>query len=242
MYAIATAAAHPRGTRGTLPGGREFEYVRHDLATPIGKCKLACYDPVVAAVDKIAVQATAAVGVTAIPVTVTITIDANELVGSYLGIEKANGLGEMYRIIAHDAHTSGTLTLEVDRGVVVELTTSSRATIYFNANAVKISAGVTLQLTPVEVAAGVPLVTIPDGSSTPQFAWVQKTGFAIVLFSAVVGAVGQVVYHGADAGSLQGLSMDHADTTDQLERVNLGIIASLLPITAEYHGVMLTIA
>ncbi len=238
VYAVATTAAHARGTRGMLSGGRWFEYVRHDLATAIPKGNLACYDPVVAAVDKIAIQATAAVGTTSIPVTVTITIDANELAGSYIGIEKANGLGETYRIISHASHTSGTLTLEVNRGVVVELTTSSRATIYFMANAVKKSAAVAAEAVAIEVAAGVPLVTIPDGSSTVQYSWVQKTGFAIVLFCGAVGAVGQVIGYGDDVGSF-GVSVEN-ESIAQLPQ--LGVICSLLPIDVEYHGVMLSIA
>ena len=243
VYDVATTAAHARGTRGMLAGGRTFEYVRSDNSTAIGKGKLACYDPMPNTLDVLSIQAAVSAGATSIPVTVVVSIDANELAGSFIGIESSNGLGESYRILSHDSHTTGTLTLEVDRGVVVALTTNSRAAIYFHANAVKISTSVAALAEPAEVAAGVPLVEIPDGSSTAQFAWVQKTGFAIVLFGSAVGSVGDSAYQGEDAGSFQ-LSTIEIDGNDQdrHNRVSLGTIVSFLPVNAGYHGVMLSIA
>jgi len=242
VYEVVTTARHLPGTRGQLSDGRSFEYVRSDNATAIGKGKLACYDPIVAAVDKIAIQAAADIGATSVAVTVTLTVTAGELNGSYLSIDDDAGEAELYGIIGHDDHTSGTLTLNIDREVVVAMTTNTTATIVFSANAVKISAAVVAQANPVEVAAGVPLVSIGAGDTTPQFFWVQKKGIANVLFGAVVGAVGRSVYHGETAGSFQSSTMDHADTTDRDEKVSLGTIATLLPVVAEYHPIYLDIA
>lgn len=238
VYDVSTTAQHTPGTRAFLDDGRQFEYVRSDNSTAIGKGKLATYDPVAAAVDKIAVQAAVAAGSFEIPVTVTVTLTANELSGSYLSIDDDAGEAELYRIAKHAAHTSGTLTLTVDRPVVVAMTTSTTATIVFHANAVKISAGVTAAAQPVEVAAGVPLVDIPAGNTTPQYFWVQKTGICDVLFGTAVGAVGQPVYHGEDAGSFQA----SVQTTAEAGRVHLGVIHALLPVDTEYHPVVLNIA
>lgn len=242
VYEVVTTPRHTPGTIGFLPDGRKFEYVRMDQSTAIGKGKLATYDPVVAAIDKIAVQANTAAGSTTLPVTVTVTLVANELVGGFISIDDDAGEAEMYGIVGHAAHSSGTLTLLLDRPLAVAVTTSTTATIQFNACSVKISAAVTAQATAVEVAAGVPLVDVPAGNTTPNYFWVQKEGLANVLFGTVVGAVGQAVYQGEDAGSFQAMTMDHADTTDRDEKMALGVIVALLPVDTEYHTVRLFIA
>jgi len=239
VYEAVTDARHLPGTRGCLDDGRQFEYVRSDHGTAIGKGKLATYDPVVAAVDKVACLA-AAIGATSISVTVDLILSKNELAGGYLSIDDDAGEGELYRIIGHAAYTTGskTHTFTIERPVVVALTTSSTATIVFSANAVKISAAVVAAALPVEVAAGVPLFDVGIGSTTPQYFWVQKTGIANVLFGTAVGAIGGMVYHGENAGSFQ-LSVA---TTAQGQRVSLGTIAALLPVDTEYHPVYLNIA
>ena len=242
VYEAVTTARHLPGTRGRLGDGREFEYVRSDNSTAIGKGKLATYDPVVAAVDKIAVQAATGIGSMTIPVTVTLTVDANELAGAYINIDDDVGEAELYRILGHASHTSGTLTLAIDRGVVVALTTSTTATIVFSANAVKISAAVVARVVPVEVAAGVPLFNVGAGDTTAQFFWVQKTGLASVLFGAAVGAVGQPVYHGEVAGAFQLAELDIVTTVDIANQSVLGTSATLLPVDTEYHPVYLSIA
>jgi hypothetical protein len=237
VYEAVTESRHLPGTRACFDDGRTFEYVRSDNATAIGHGKLATYDPIVAAVDKVDVQAAAAAGATQISVTVTVTLTANELAGGYISTDDVGG-GELYRITGHAAHTSGTLTLAIDRPVVTALTTSSDATIVFSACAVKISAAVVAAALPVEVAAGVPLVDIGAGDTTPQYFWAQKTGLASVLFGTAVGAVGQTIYHGENAGSFQVA----VATTAEAVRISLGTIAALLPVDGEYHPVYLNIA
>ena len=238
VYEAVTTPRHMPGTRGVLGDGRVFEYVRSDNATAIGHGKLACYDPVAAAVDKIAVQAAVAAGATSIPVTVTETLVANELYGGFISIDDDAGEGQMYRILGHAAHSSGTLTLTIERPVVTALTTSTTATLLYSSCAVKISAAVVAAALPVEVAAGVPLFDVGAGDTTPQYFWVQKTGPANVLFGTAVGAVGQTIIHGEDAGSFQVA----VATTAQAVRVSLGTIAALLPVDTEYHPVYLNIA
>lgn len=243
VYEYATTPKHLVGTRGRLDDGREFEYVRSKNSTAIGKGKLATYDPVVAAIDNIAVQAAVGVGDTMIPVTVTATLTVNELVGGYFSVEDVAGHPELYRITASigsgtaGAHSSGTLQLYIDRPVVVAMTTSTTGTIIPAGTAVKISAGVTANAEAVEVAAGVPLVNIPASDTTNSYFWVQKTGHATVLFGTVVGAVGGEVYHGEDAGSFQ----QSVDTTAQAHQVGLGTIVALLPIDTKYAVVNLGI-
>lgn len=240
VYEVVTTPRHLVGTRGVLPDGREFEYVRSQHATAIGKGKLVTYDPVAAAVDKLAVAAAAAIGATQVSVTVATTSD-NQYAGAWLSIDDDAGEAELYRITGHEL--DGTTTVfNIDRPIVVALTTNTTVTIVNSGNAVKISAGVTAQAQPVEVAAGVTLVSVGAGDTTSQYFWVQKKGLANVLFGTAVGAVGQPVYHGEDAGSFQVVTMDHADTTDRTEIYNLGVIAALLPVDTEYHTVYLNIA
>lgn len=240
VYEAVTTARHPVGTRGTLDDGREFEYVRSQHATAIGKGKLVTYDPVAAAVDKLAVAAAAAIGATTVSVTLATTSD-NQYAGSYLSIDDDAGEAELYRIISHPLNATTTV-FTIDRPIVVALTTSTTVTIVQMGNAVKISAAVVAQAQPVEVAAGVTLVSVGAGDTTNQYFWVQKKGIANVLFGTAVGAVGQPCYHGEDAGSFQVVTMDHADTTDRTEIVNLGTIVALLPVDTEYHVVNLNIA
>jgi hypothetical protein len=240
VYSVVTTALHPVGTRGILSDGREFEYVRSQHATAIGKGKLVTYDPIVAGVDKLAMGAASAIGATTVSVTVTSTI--NQYAGAYLSIDDDAGEAELYRIISHPAVVSNETVFTLDRPLVVATTTNTTCTIVVNAGAVKISAAVVAQAQPVEVAAGVTLVSVGAGDTTNQFFWVQKTGLANVLFGTAVGAVGNPCYHGEDPGSFQLVTMDHADTTDRTEIVTLGTIAALLPVDTEYHVVRLSIA
>lgn len=243
VYEVVTTARHAPGTRAVLPDGRAFEYVRSQHATAIGKGKLVTYDPVAAGVDKLACGAASAIGATSISVTVTST--ANQYAGSYLSIDDDAGEGELYLIVSHQAVsavTSNETVFNLDRPIVVATTTSTTVTIVNNANAVKISAAVVAQALPVEVAAGVTLVSVGAGDTTNQYFWVQKTGLANVLFGTAVGAVGQPCYHGEDAGSFQVASIDISTGSDIAQFPSLGTIAALLPVDTEYHVVRLNIA
>jgi hypothetical protein len=239
VYETSTTAKHELGTRGRLPDGREFEYVRSQHATAIGKGKLATYDPVAAAVDKLDVAAAAAIGDTSVSVTVATTSD-NQYAGAYLSVEEGPGEAETYRITRHLLHATTTV-FYIDRPLVVALTTATNVTIVKGPGAVKISAAVATLANPVEVAAGVPLVSVGAGDTTNQYFWVQKTGLATVLFGTLVGAVGDSVYAGEDAGSFQNAVLEIDTTVDIKAKVSLGTVFALLPIDTEYHTVMLNI-
>lgn len=242
VYEVVNTPRHVVGTRAFLGDGREFEYVRSESATAIGKGKLACYTPMVSADDTNAVAAAASVGATSFGITITKTLSANELAGDFVSIDYLSsgpvvGDPEMYKIIGHAAHTSGTLTLYIDRPLVTALATTARASLVIQSSSVKISAAVTAAAQPVEVAAGVPLVNIPASDTTNSYFWVQKRGPANVLFGTAVGAIGQPVYHGEDAGSFQA----SVQTTAEAGRVHLGTIIALLPVDTQYHTVRLNI-
>lgn len=239
VYDVSTTALHPVGTRGTTRDGREFEYVRSQHATAIGKGKLVTYDPVAAAVDKLACGVASGIG--DMKVSVTVTSTANQYAGSWLSIDDDTGEAELYRIVSHQAVSAVTTNETVfylDRPLVVNITTSTTVTIVNSGNNVKISAAVVAAAQPVEVAAGVTLVSVGAGNTTNQYFWVQKRGLANVLFGTAVGAVGQPCYHGEDAGSMQA----SVQTTAEAGRVHLGTIAALLPVDTEYHAVYLNIA
>lgn len=237
IYSVVTTPLHRVGTVGTTQDGKRFEYVRMDQSTAIGKGKLATYEPVAAATDKITITTAAAIGATSVIVPLTLTLVANELAGGFVSVDDDTGEAELYPIAGHAAHSSGDLTLYLDRPLAVAWTTSTTVTVVYNACSVKISAAVVAAAQPVEVAAGVPLVDIPVGNTTPNYFWVQKSGLANVLFGTAVGAVGQPFYHGEDAGSFQA----SVQTTAEAGRVHLGTIAALLPVDTEYHVVRLNI-
>lgn len=237
VYEVVTEPRHRPGTRGTLGDGRQFEYVRHDGAAAIGKGKLAVYEPMAAGSDQLTAAA-AAIGDTEITVTATIALTANELVGGFVTVDADDGLGEMYGIVGHAAHASGALTLQIERPVVVALTTSSDCSLVFGPASVHISTGVAAEALATEVAAGVPLVDVPIGSTTAQYSWVQKTGFAQVLFGTAVGSSGDVLGFGENAGSFA-VSVE-AESIAQIQE--LGSIYALLPVDTEYAAVRLKIA
>lgn len=241
VYEVVTTARHTPGTRGQLYDGRTFEYVRSDQGTAIGKGKLATYEAMAAASDQVVCQAAVAIGATSVPVTVTLTLTLNELAGGFLSVNDDAGEAELYGILGHAAHSAGTLTLNIDREVVVAMTTNTTSSIVHGSTSVKISAAVTSTADPVEAAAGVPLVEIPIGSTTPQFAWVQKTGMATVLCGAVVGTVGQAVYQGAVAGAFQQATLDIDTTVNIPSLVQLGTAIDLVGISGEYFAVRLSI-
>jgi hypothetical protein len=240
VYEVSTTQRHRLGARAVLSDGREFEYVRSKHATAIGKGKLVTYDPVAAAVDKLAVGVASAIGSMTQSVTVA-SASANLYAGAWLSIDDDAGEAELYRIVSHPAHASETV-FTLDRPIVVATTTSTKVTIVNDANAVKISAAVVAQAQPVEVAAGVTLVSVGAGDTTNQYFWVQKKGLANVLFGTGVGAVGQPCTHGEDAGSFQVPSLDISAAADLTQFVHLGTIAALLPVDAQYHVVRLNIA
>lgn len=240
VYEVLESARHMPGTQGVLSDGRLFEYVRLDQSTGITKGNLATYEPVAGGHDQ-ATMVAAAIGDTEISFSMTITLVANELWGAYIAMESGAGLAEMYRVVSHPAHTSGAIVVQIERPVVVAITTSTDATLIHGSTSVKVSATVATLANPVEAAAGVPLVTVPAGDTTNQYFWVQKTGLCNVLFGTVVAAVGQSVYQGENAGSFQSAVIEVDTNTDRPAHVSLGTIVSLLPVDTEYHVVRLTI-
>ncbi len=237
VYEVVTEARHRPGTRGVLRDGRLFEYVRSDDSATIPKGNLATYEPMAAASDQLAPTA-AAIGATIIIVSVTLTLTANELNGGFVTIDSTPGQGEMYGIVGHAAHTSGNLTLAIERPIVVALTTSSDLSIVHGPTSVTVSTGVAAEALATEVAAGVPLVLVPAGDTTPQFTWIQKTGFAQVLFGTAVGSVGDVLGFGENTGSFA-VSIE-AESVAQIQE--LGSIVALLPVDTEFAAVRLKIA
>ena len=129
VYTAVTTPLHPVGTRAKLSDGREFEYVRSAHGTAIGKGKLVTYDPVAAAVDKLAVGVASAIGSMQQSVTVATASD-NLYAGAWLSIDDDAGEAELYRIVSHQAVSAVTTNETVfylDRPLVVATTTATTA-------------------------------------------------------------------------------------------------------------------
>ncbi len=237
---VGNVGRHRPGTQGVLADGRTFEYVRSDQGTAIGKGKLATYEPMAAGSDQLAPTA-AGIGATTIIVSVTLTLTKDELIGGFVTVDSTPGEGEMYGITGHALHTSGNLTLQLERPIVTALTTGSDLSIVHGPASVKISAAVALETEAQEVPAGVPLVDIPVGNvaDTHQFFWIQKTGFANVLFGDKVGSVGDSLGFAADDAGAFSVSVEKESVAQLPE---LGQIVALLPVDTEYAAVMLHIA
>lgn len=160
---------HPLGAMGISDDGRVFRYVKAG-ATALVPGKLQQGVGVVANHQNVAVQAAAAIGATAVTVTLGATAATlNQYAGGLLVVNDVTGEGYTYRIKSNPAaDASATLTLTLDDPILIALTTSSEACLIPN-----IYNGVVVHDSPpTMMPVGVPLKAI----TASQFGWLQTRG------------------------------------------------------------------
>ena len=190
----------PLGTRGVMSDGRAFRYASNEgIALVAGQF---CQSEAIGAnFINVAVATAAAVEATSVDVTLggSETVVANAYEGGYLVINDAAGEGISYRIIGNTAVAAGTaLTLTLDEGVHVALTTSSQACVLKSQWAAVVIAAAGH----VHHVAGVPQFAVPAGSTDIQYFWLQTWGLSAGEDDATT-AVGAALQSGTTTGQAE---------------------------------------
>ena len=223
---------HELGARLVTEDGRAFRYARAGaVALGIGEIQQsALYGGSSATVQTdIAVQANAAIGVDAVSVTLdTDAATLNQYAGGYFCISDATGQGQMFRIIGNlVAGAGGTCKVELDRGLSIAVTTSSKVQMMTDPYNLCVQA-------PVTTPTGLPLGIAPIAVDINYYCWLQTWGMCCCLIKTALTMGTNVLLDVAAAGSL---GVDDG----ALINSKLGI-AGLVTATTDSGLVFLTIA
>jgi len=227
-----TTKLYTLGQRMVLDDGRVFRYGSAGEAIGAG---MLCMQAIGVATDDmdLSVQATTAVGATAIPLTTAGAVTEDLYADGYIYINDADGEGHIYRIASHAAVTgAGTLTFNLVTGDVVAeaLTTSSLAGLMKNPYS-----GV--ELWDVDDIDGVPVGVAATELASGEYGWIQTWGYAAVLTGAQVPVLGSSVMP-ADTAADDG----HVEVRDEATVTpNVGIAALIAAVDTDYGVIKLTI-
>jgi len=201
IFEVTTSPREKVGTRGALPDGRVFYYASSKDAAAIPKGQLAMAEVIPAAQANDNPSAAAAVGAESVSITLSSsqTHAADDFAQGYLIVNDAAGEGETYSVKGSTAVAAGTaITVTLNDPIRVALTTSSEVTLMKNPwQHIDLAAA-----GHVHMAAGVPAVDIPIGSTDTQYAWVQTWGVCAGWDDAAT-AIGAVLQSGTTAGQFE---------------------------------------
>ena len=228
---------HTIGTRGVLQDGRVYYYARNGTAAELSAGKLYSRVNGVANHQNLATTTTSlAVGSDiATGITLGATAAAAGLYrDGYLAVTDGGAQGSYYKIVSHDDIASaGTGSFLLDSPIAVVSDANTTVSLIRNAyDDPQIS--VTDQQ---DVVLGVPNFTIPIGSTTTQYGWIQTWGECPVLCDESVAAFGQCIVPGSStAGSVE--EDDTATTVSQEPIVGYNVTAL---VDTEYQVIDLRI-
>jgi len=231
IYEQSATQQYELGTRLALEDGRAFRYCQAG-ATALDAGELqqsALFGGSLTTVQTdIAVQAAAAIGDTDVYVTtVTDATTLDQYKGGYFCISDATGQGQMRKIAGNAAGAAGTVKFELDVGLEVAVTTSSKVQLMSNPYKAVLQSVVT---TPSGLILGVPTCVI----AISAFGWLQTWGMACCLVKTALTMGTNVLYDVAAAGSVG---------VDDGALINSKVgIAGLVTATTDSGLVFLTIA
>ena len=199
-YEQSATQKHMVGSKLELSDGRVFRYARAGAAALVaGDLLQSAVNGGTATYQNDLTPSAAAVGATAISVTtVTDAITANEFTDGYLAITDggaAAGQGGLYKITTHEGGAAGALIFNIDRPLLVAVTTSSRITIIKDPYMDVIQAPAT---TPTGMCVGVPAIAV----TATYYCWVQTWGIANPLVKTALTAGTNVLRDVVAAGSV----------------------------------------
>ena len=243
IHASSTTQYHRVGTRGEL-GDRAFRYYRLSNATGVvsnNLCQAAV--PVAAHVSETGALRTpdtaAAAGVVAGSTKIVATLGAtaavqNQYAEGYFKVQAGTGLGQIYKIRAHEAAALSTeITLDLYDPVLTTIASGATWTLIANPWADIIITPVT---TRTGMAVGVPSHAIPGATTAaPTFGWMQTWGPCSVLGDTTDITVGLGVTQSVVVGSVT-LALEN----EILDRVGIGM--ATLTTNTVYQTVYLQIA
>lgn len=229
IYETSTVKNHTLGTKGVLSDGRVFYYAKSSGAaiTRGNLCRTAAEDSVGITTSVAAVAAAA--GDTSVGMTLGAgSVSAGQFEdGTFIVIDGTNS-GQARRIEWHASATNATnLTLYLDAPLEAALTTSEEVSAVRNPFAdVVVTPGDSANVQ----AAGVPVVNIGAGTSTPQYFWIQTYGRAPVVRNNSTLSVNSLVVVASGTTDDAGQVAVVATTTSDLSvtpKAFVGIVASL---------------
>ncbi len=236
----ATGGHHSVGTRGFLPDGRVFYYTRNTGAAELTRGKLYVRGDLVANHQNLATDHTlVSVGANELPVGAVTpgatAVTAHQYANGYLVVTDAGGEGSYYKIRENTAFTSATAdgSITLYDPIAVAFDASTTVSLHVNAFDNPQISNTDQQ----DVLVGVPTFTIPIGSTTEQWGWVQTWGECPVLCSAAIATFGQAL---VPSTTVQGaVEEDNTATTVSQEPIVGYNIAAL--VDTEYQLVNLMI-
>lgn len=229
LYEISSTAKHKVGTKRIAENGDVFRYAQAGAsALSAGKMGVAAQIDA-AHLDEAGCSATA-VGTKVVTLTVTAgtAIAENQLRGGYLTINDAAGEGIDYPIASNTAvsATGTSITLDLEVGIKVALTTSSEFTLVHSP-----WMGVTESTTEENFPVGVPLVAV----TATYFYWAKTRGVKSCLIAGTP-AVGSMLTLSSTAGAVTAIN-----ATLDIDQPILGIMYGCAGVATEYRPVFLMI-
>ena len=210
IYDESIGQQHRLGELYIDPFGRKYRYVQAGVVA-LAAGHLLQEPAEDTAYRSMVVQAAAAIGDTAISVTLGGTaVTANQFETGDLLVESSTGLGQAFKIVRHTVQTSstGTCTFTVDRALKVALTTSSQVSVRKNSY----DGVIDYPTTPTGGPVGFALYVM----TAAYYGWVQSGGDVQALFDT-----------GANAAADESAIMPSRDVagsvTPMLETVAAGI-------------------
>ena len=171
---------HEIGTRGYLRDGRVFYYGKNTSATALNVGQLVVSAAVVANHQNVTVDAAADLSAGAVSVTLTVgatAATANQYAEGFLAVTDGTGEAYQYKIREHDAiASSGTATARLYDPIKVGAAAATTISLFKNPWDDPVISPTAQARVPV----GVPQATLADGSSTPQYGWIQTWGPCLV--------------------------------------------------------------
>jgi hypothetical protein len=235
LYSISATALEDVGTLRRDKFGNKYRYAKAG-ATALEPGKNTTAPATNADWENIAVAAAVAIGgkiITATNVAVGADVLAEDYFkGGQLQVNDAAGEGHWYRI-AHSSAltaTSTTVTITIEDGVKVALTTSSEVTLVPS----NWMATIESDASSILPAAGVPLVDV----TANYYYWSQTGGDGVYWTNADVGAVGTELVLSTDAGELSPNILAYSGTadTDVTQAPVAIVIGTTTHIDTEYNS------
>jgi hypothetical protein len=238
IYVVDTVRHHPVGTRGQTEDGRTFYYSVNTTANTLTRAQLLVAPDFVANHEGVTVNAAGDYPIGVFDVTVTsagTAIVQDEYAEGFVGLTNGTGEGYYYRIKRHPALAgAGTMAVTLYDLVIVGSDATSENTLIHN----RFRNPQTSVADQLDVLAGVPAVTVGDGSTTPQYFWTQTWGEALVLCDEAIATVGQALTTGT--GTVGAVEEDDTATTVSQEPL---VGYNLTPfVDGEHQFAFLTIA
>ena len=196
IYTVTTSPRQRIGEGGYLPDGRVFYYTMNTTAAALTIGELQVQADIAANHQNLATATTSlAVGSQVVTdVTLGATAAAVDIYQEgYLHVASDGGAGQMFQIREHAAIASaGTGDFQIYGAVAVASDASTTVSLTKNLYRDPQQSN----LDQADVLVGVPVVTIPVGSTTTQYGWLQTYGPCPVLCDESVAAFGQCIVPG----------------------------------------------